>query len=52
MKKNQWKNLYHALRWMKRFCTKEEVMGWIGFYSVSDQKTVDRVIKARLKEWV
>lgn len=42
--KHQWKNLYHSFRWMRRFCTEVETLTWIGFYSPTDRRIIERVL--------
>lgn len=44
MTKEQFKNLYHAFRWMLRYATIEETLRWIGFYSLTDRKIIERLI--------
>lgn len=36
MNKDQWKNLWHSYRWMKRRATWHETVVWIGSYSLAD----------------
>jgi len=44
MNKEQWRNLYHSYRWMKRFCTVMETLAWIGCHSGPDRYVVERVV--------
>ena len=45
MNKQRFKNVYRSFRLMKRRCTIQETLAWIGFYSQYDRHILEKLLK-------
>lgn len=44
MNKQQWRNLWHSFRYMRRYAGEREAMDWIAFYSRGEAMILLRVV--------
>ena len=43
MSKFHYKNLTHAYRYMRKFCTDKEALAWIAFYNNPDAEIIRKI---------
>jgi len=43
MNREQYKNLSHAFRWMRRYATETEAFAWVGHFNLTDRYILQKV---------